>query len=233
MPSNQWLTVRSAKSICAGVTRTRPPRSHGGHLAARPPGRRPAGPPRSGRRSRAGGPCGRPGYDAHGSDRTVRKRLLQTPPLTPTSYIVLGLLAAAGEESRPTTSSALMAISVDNFWSTPHAQVYREPERLAAAGLLAERREETGRRRRFYAITDAGRAALDAWRRRRPRETPELRDPGVLKLFFGADPAASPRHARCTRPGWPGTRRCARSSPTGCRPASAARSRWASRTSAR
>ena len=114
--------------------------------------------------------------------------------LTPTSYIVLGLLEAAGTEATPYDLKQAMAISIDNFWSTPHAQVYREPERLAAAGLLAERREDDGRRRRFFAITDQGRAALAAWRRQAPDEAPELRDAGVLKVFFGAEPAEVAAH---------------------------------------
>jgi len=120
---------------------------------------------------------------------------LQPLRLTPTSYIVLGLLAAEGiDELTAYDLKALMAISVENFWATPHAQVYREVDRLAAAGHLTERREETGRRRRFYAITDEGRAAVDAWRRQMPEETAQLRDPGVLKLFFGGDPAALAGH---------------------------------------
>jgi PadR family transcriptional regulator AphA len=114
---------------------------------------------------------------------------LQELKLTPTSFIVLGLLdAAAPDEATPYDLKRAMALSVDNFWSTPHAQVYREPERLAAGGYLTERREETGRRRRFYAITDRGRAAVQEWRARMPDELPEMRVPGVLKLFFGADP---------------------------------------------
>jgi PadR family transcriptional regulator AphA len=114
---------------------------------------------------------------------------LQDLKLTPTSYIVLGLLdAAAPAEATPYDLKRVMALSVDNFWSTPHAQVYREPERLAAAGFLTERREETGRRRRFYAITDRGRAAVEDWRGKEPDGLPEMRIPGVLKLFFGADP---------------------------------------------
>ena len=120
---------------------------------------------------------------------------MQDLKLTPTSYIVLGLLdAAAPAEATPYDLKQMMAISVDNFWSTPHAQVYREPERLAAGGYLTERREETGRRRRFYAITDRGRAALQNWLGTAPDELPELREPGVLKLFFGADPAVVAEH---------------------------------------
>jgi PadR family transcriptional regulator AphA len=120
---------------------------------------------------------------------------LQDPKLSPTSFIVLGLLDSAPEdELTPYDLKQRMALSVDNFWSTPHAQVYREPERLAAAGLATERREETGRRRRFYAITERGRAALDAWRHDAPDDLPELRDSGVLKVFFGADPAVVAEH---------------------------------------
>jgi PadR family transcriptional regulator AphA len=120
---------------------------------------------------------------------------LQGLRLTPTSYIILGLLGTeGGGEMTAYDLKALMAVSVENFWSTPHAQVYREVDRLASAGYLAERREETGRRRRFYAITDRGRAALDAWRRELPEDTAQLRDPGVLKLFFGADPVVLATH---------------------------------------
>jgi PadR family transcriptional regulator AphA len=120
---------------------------------------------------------------------------LQELKLTPTSYIVLGLLdAAAPDEATPYDLKRVMALSVDNFWSTPHAQVYREPERLAAAGFLTERREETGRRRRFYAITDRGRAAVEDWRGKEPDGLPEMRVPGVLKLFFGADPVVLAEH---------------------------------------
>jgi DNA-binding PadR family transcriptional regulator len=122
---------------------------------------------------------------------------LQDLKLTPTSYIVLGLLdAAAPDEATPYDLKQMMAVSIDNFWSTPHAQVYREPERLAAAGYVGERREETGRRRRFYAITDRGRAALDSWRHTAPDDLPELRDSGVLKLFFGADPDTVATHQK-------------------------------------
>jgi DNA-binding PadR family transcriptional regulator len=120
---------------------------------------------------------------------------LQELKLTPTSYIVLGLLdAAAPAEATPYDLKQAMAVSVDHFWSTPHAQVYREPERLATGGYVTERREETGRRRRFYAITDRGRTALEEWRGKAPDDLPELREPAVLKLFFGADPGLVAEH---------------------------------------
>jgi DNA-binding PadR family transcriptional regulator len=109
--------------------------------------------------------------------------------LTSTSYVVLGLLSAIDGEATPYDLKQFMALSTANFWAIPHAQVYREAERLAKAGLLSERREETGRRRRFYALTDAGRQALHEWLEEAPVDPPELRDLGALKLFVGADPA--------------------------------------------
>jgi DNA-binding PadR family transcriptional regulator len=114
---------------------------------------------------------------------------LQDPiRLTPASYIVLGLLDQAGQAT-PYDLKRMVAASIGNFWSLQHAQLYTEPERLAAAGLLTEEREEGGRRRKRYALTKAGRAALEAWRASPTGEMTELRDPGLLQLFFGADPA--------------------------------------------
>jgi DNA-binding PadR family transcriptional regulator len=112
---------------------------------------------------------------------------MQELKLTPTSYIVLGLLEFAGE-STPYGLKQLMAGTVGHFWTLQHAQLYTEPERLAAAGYLTETREQTGRRRRLYAITEDGRAALAAWRDDPATGRAELREPALLKLFFGADP---------------------------------------------
>ena len=109
--------------------------------------------------------------------------------LTPTSYIVLGLLEQTGQAT-PYDLKQVAAASVGNFWSVPHSQLYAEPERLAGAGYLLERREPGGRRRRVYSLTERGRLALAAWREEPTAELPELRDPGLLKLFFGADQRA-------------------------------------------
>jgi PadR family transcriptional regulator, regulatory protein AphA len=108
--------------------------------------------------------------------------------LTPTSYIVLGLLDARGEAT-PYELKRLVAAGVGNFWSLQHAQLYTETSRLAAAGYLDEEREERGRRRKLYRPTERGREALRAWVATPTREFTELRDLALLKLFFGADPA--------------------------------------------
>jgi PadR family transcriptional regulator AphA len=107
--------------------------------------------------------------------------------LTPTSYAVLGLV----EQLKSATAYDLKgaaAAAVVNFWSLPHSQLYAECGRLAAAGFLTETREETGRRRRIYELSSSGSKALDEWRRQPTDELYELRDAGLLKLYFGADP---------------------------------------------
>ena len=108
--------------------------------------------------------------------------------LTPTSYIVLGLLETVGKGT-PYDLKGMVAVSIGNFWSLHHAQLYTEPERLAAAGLLTEKRENGGRRRKTYSLTARGRKALEEWRETPTEELSELRDPALLKLFLGADPA--------------------------------------------
>jgi PadR family transcriptional regulator, regulatory protein AphA len=107
--------------------------------------------------------------------------------LTPTSFMVLGFLRAAGEPCTPYDLKGMHAVSVGHFWSIPHSQLYAEPQRLARAGLVSEEREEGGRRRRRFTITPAGEAALDAWLADPDAPVPELRDVSLIKVFFGAD----------------------------------------------
>lgn len=112
---------------------------------------------------------------------------VSTPRLTDTSYAVLGLVDRFGPVT-PYQLKQVAQVSILHFWSIPHTQIYTECGRLAEAGLLEERREETGRRRRVYRLSASGRRALDGWRRDPSTDLYELRDPGLLKLFCGADP---------------------------------------------
>lgn len=107
--------------------------------------------------------------------------------LTGTSYAVLTLLDVYGE-STPYDLKQALERSIQNFWPVPHTSFYAEPERLAGAGLLSERREQQGRRRRLYSLTAAGEQALHEWRDSPDVAPPQLRDEGVLKLFAGGDP---------------------------------------------
>lgn len=109
--------------------------------------------------------------------------------LTPTSYIVLGVLDAAGEAT-PYDLKQLVGASLGNFWSLQHAQLYTEPARLTSAGYAIERREEGGRRRKHYKVTPKGRKALRDWLAEPTGELAELRDTALLRVFFGADPRA-------------------------------------------
>ncbi len=114
---------------------------------------------------------------------------MTSPRLSDTSYAVLGLLDACGP-STPYRLKQAAQVSIFHFWSIPHTQLYTECARLAQEGLLDERREERGRRRRVYSLSAPGREALERWRADAQAELYELRDPGLLKLFFGADPSA-------------------------------------------
>lgn len=76
-------------------------------------------------------------------------------------------------------------LTIGHFWPFPHTQLYAEPARLAEADLLEESREDSGRRRRHYTITDAGRRQLEAWLAEPVTSPTEYRDLGLLKLFFG------------------------------------------------
>jgi PadR family transcriptional regulator, regulatory protein AphA len=108
---------------------------------------------------------------------------MSRPDLTPVSYVVLGLVARDGP-STPYALKAAVGRGVAHFWQFPHSQIYAETERLARLGLLAEEREQTGRRRRSYRITAEGRAALAAWLAEPTDEPLQVRSLGLLKLFF-------------------------------------------------
>ncbi len=87
----------------------------------------------------------------------------------------------------PATSYDLkqrVGYTIGNFWAFAHSQLYDEPARLVEAGLLTVSEEEGGRRRRTYSITDQGRAALREWLSAPTPEQTEVRDLGLLKLFF-------------------------------------------------
>lgn len=102
--------------------------------------------------------------------------------LSPTAYVILGMV------SREPRSGYEIKALVDNstrfFWAASYGQIYPELKRLAELGLVEGHDEPRGERRRtVYAITAAGTEALREWLRR-PPETYEVRDEGLLKLFF-------------------------------------------------
>jgi len=109
---------------------------------------------------------------------------MSTPSLNPISYVVLGIVATRG----PSTSyemKKLVSTSISFFWTFPHAQLYREPQRLAKLGLLDQEQEQGGRRQRVFTLTAEGREALDEWLAAPGPYDVEIRDLALLKLFFG------------------------------------------------
>ena len=107
--------------------------------------------------------------------------------LTGTSFAVLTLLELLGP-STPYELKQALEQSIENFWPVPHTTFYAEPARLERGGYLSVRQEQGGRRRKLYALTDAGRGALNEWVRAAVVAPPQYRDEGVLKIFAGADP---------------------------------------------
>ena len=111
--------------------------------------------------------------------------------LRPSDYVILGFLRLGPlDEARHGPRSGYDVkraadLSVRQFWNISPVQVYPGLKRLEAAGLVAGRSDARGRRpRRVYELTPAGEEALREWLRSQEPLTFELRDLGLLKLFF-------------------------------------------------
>jgi DNA-binding PadR family transcriptional regulator len=104
--------------------------------------------------------------------------------LNSTAYVILGMVREqprSGYEIKATVDGTTRF-----FWAASYGQIYPELRRLAEAGLVVGSDAPTGgRRRTVYEITADGEEELVAWLRR-PPETYELREEGLLKLFFAA-----------------------------------------------
>jgi DNA-binding PadR family transcriptional regulator len=72
------------------------------------------------------------------------------------------------------------------FWAASYGQIYPELRRLEDDGLIEGKPDPTGgRQRNVYALTKTGRQELRTWLEAEP-EVFEMRDEGLLKLFFAA-----------------------------------------------
>lgn len=102
--------------------------------------------------------------------------------LSATAYVILGFV-----RNEPRSGYEIKAV-VDNstrfFWAASYGQIYPELKRLSEAGLIVGSDVPTGgRKRTVYEITADGEEELRAWLRQEP-QTFEMRDEGLLKLFF-------------------------------------------------
>ena len=103
-------------------------------------------------------------------------------PLSATAYVILGMVSKEGRSGYEI--KAAVDGSTRFFWAASYGQIYPELKRLSEAGLVAGVEAPTGgRRRTVYEITTDGEKALRAWLRE-PPQTYEMRDEGLLKLFF-------------------------------------------------
>jgi len=103
--------------------------------------------------------------------------------LSATARVILGLLKfgpRTGYDVKRVTD-----FSTRFFWRASYGQIYPELRGLEEAGLVRAREEPRGRRpRRVYELTPKGDSALSAWLVDE-RDLYEVRDEGLLRLFFG------------------------------------------------
>jgi DNA-binding PadR family transcriptional regulator len=97
-------------------------------------------------------------------------------------YVILGALSL-----RPMSGYEIKQLvdrSTRFFWAASYGQIYPELRRLKDRGLVEAAEEPRGGRRRVvYRLSPAGSEALATWLREPPNPL-ELRDEGLLKLFF-------------------------------------------------
>ena len=98
-------------------------------------------------------------------------------------------LRRARPAARIGAGHALRARPIDHpglghFWVFPRSQLYAEAARLVRLGLVEEEQEASGRRRRLLSLTPAGRAELSTWLSSPTKDPTEIRDAGLLRLFF-------------------------------------------------
>jgi PadR family transcriptional regulator AphA len=103
--------------------------------------------------------------------------------LTPTGRVILGMLAFG--KNTGYDIKQLADLATRHFWAVSYGQIYPELGRLAEQGLVRGRPEPRGGRARTeYELTDAGSKALQDWLSSGGEQLYELRDEGLLKLFF-------------------------------------------------
>jgi PadR family transcriptional regulator AphA len=116
------------------------------------------------------------------------------------AHVILGALHA--DPGSGYDVKALVDRSTRYFWAASYGQIYPELRRLEEAGLIVGEDAATGgRARTVYRLTPAGEDELRSYLLS-PDASCELRDEGLLKLFFADaldDPAAVLDKVRAVR----------------------------------
>jgi DNA-binding PadR family transcriptional regulator len=103
--------------------------------------------------------------------------------LTATGRVLLGMIARGCQTGYEIKQ--LVDKSTRHFWAASYGQIYPELRRLELDGLVRGRFEPSGARARTeYDLTEAGEEALREWLSSDDELVYELRDEGLLKLFF-------------------------------------------------
>lgn len=103
--------------------------------------------------------------------------------LTKAAYLVLGMIGTGCQSGYEISKTA--EITSRFFWAAGDGQVYPQLRKLAEAGLIEGEREAQGEREKVvYQLTRQGRDALEEWLLSDAAPMWELRDEGLLKLFF-------------------------------------------------
>jgi DNA-binding PadR family transcriptional regulator len=111
---------------------------------------------------------------------------LPDPPaadLSPTGRVILGMIALG--RSTGYDIKSFVDRTTRYFWAASYGQIYPELKRLEDRGLVRGRPDPAGgRARTVYELTEAGTAALRLWLGTAAEPSYELRDEGMLRLFF-------------------------------------------------
>jgi PadR family transcriptional regulator, regulatory protein AphA len=103
--------------------------------------------------------------------------------LSPTARVILGMLRLGLRTGYDIKKG--IDLSTRFFWGASYGQIYPELKRLTEAGLVRANPRPRGKvKRNEYTLTKAGERALQDWL----TDTDsiyELRDEGLLRLFFG------------------------------------------------
>ena len=103
--------------------------------------------------------------------------------LNGTAYVVLRMLGLGARTGYDVKN--IVDKSARFFWAASYGQIYPELKRLEDQGLVHGRPEPLGgRARTVYDLTEAGKAVLEHWLAADDEPSYELRDEGMLKLFF-------------------------------------------------
>ncbi|HSJ23275.1 MAG TPA: PadR family transcriptional regulator [Longimicrobiales bacterium] len=116
-----------------------------------------------------------------------------------TRYVLLGALTEGPKTGYEIRKDIEAGIS--HFWQESYGQIYPQLKALAAEGLAeVETSPETGRQRKVYRITEAGRRELAAWLAEPVQQEPQ-RNELLLKLIYGRSttPAVLQGHVQSFR----------------------------------